>query len=379
MLEFPKGPTILFLLGALLAGCTAAGIAPVSGIGKGANPAASIVPLIDVAQRKAALATIPPDERRRWCRTSEGPVFLTRRAKIRGRLTQQRSNATAAGNALFALVESYYAGREGAARDIRNALTKGSRIDAFTVLVPYALRGYPDYNAMNEPVSRVASFMVPLAHAYLILREEYPGDEGLIADVKRWGDALFKVTRRANDDFTGTWRGIDRRAHIAAGWASWGNAANNRDALDDAYGYYLRALAGTGEGGADQVWIDAPRPGGGRLSFVNATLQSALVAAHALRMSGASDVYTVAPAGGTIVEGAAWFWNAYSRERPLDLDSGRHSGSGGVGWLEFFIHAFPEHPLAAEMDAGLDDKRPLHVNMGGGPTTCLYRSVASVS
>ena len=283
MQEFPKGLTVLFLLGALLAGCTAAGVAPVSGVGKGANPAASIVPLIDVAQRKAALATIPPDERRRWCRTSEGPVFLTRRAKIRGRLTQQRSNATAAGNALFAHVESYYAGREGAARDIRNALTKGSRIDAFTVLVPYALRGYPDYNAMNEPVSRVAGFMVPLAHAYLILKEEYPGEEELIADVKRWGDALFEVTRRANDDFTGTWRGIDRRAHIAAGWASWGNAASNRDALDDAYGYYLRALAGTGEGGADQVWIDAPRPGGGRLSFVNATLQSALVAAYALR------------------------------------------------------------------------------------------------
>ena len=103
--------------------------------------------------------------------------------------------------------------------------------------------------------------MVPLAHAYLILRKEYPGEQELIADVKRWGDELFEVTRRANDDFIGQWRGIDRRAHIAAGWASWGNAANNRTALEYAYRYYLRALTGTGKGGADLVWIDVPRDG----------------------------------------------------------------------------------------------------------------------
>ena len=27
------------------------------------------------------------------------------------------------------------------------------------------------------------------------------------------------------------------------------------------------------------------------------------------------------------------------------------------------------------MEAWLDNKRPLYVNMGGGPTTCLYRRV----
>ena len=56
---------------------------------------------------------------------------------------------------------------------------------------------------MNEPAFQVANFMVPLAHAYLILRKEYPGEQELIADVKRWGDELFEVTRRANDDFIG--------------------------------------------------------------------------------------------------------------------------------------------------------------------------------
>ena len=60
---------------------------------------------------------------------------------------------------------------------------------------------------MNEPAFQVANFMVPLAHAYLILRKEYPGEQELIADVKRWGDELFEATRRANDDFIGQWRG----------------------------------------------------------------------------------------------------------------------------------------------------------------------------
>ena len=359
----------------MLAGCTAASISPNSGFEKRVDHAAPIVPLIDVAPRTAELATIPENERHRWCQSSVERVYLTRKARIRGRITHQRSNAQSAGNALFANVEAYYAGKSDAAREIRNALVKGSRIDAFTILVPYRPRGLIGYNVMNEPAFQVANFMVPLAHAYLILRKEYPGEQELIADVKRWGDELFEVTRRANDDFIGQWRGIDRRAHIAAGWASWGNAANNRTALEYAYRYYLRALTGTGKGGADLVWIDVPRTGGTRLSHVNATLQSALVAAHALHRSGVGDVYTVAPAGGTLVEGIAWFWDAYDSERPLNLGHERHTGSKGVGWVELFLHEFPEHPSAAEMEAWLDNKRPLYVNMGGGPTTCLYRRV----
>ena len=359
----------------MLAGCTAASISPNSGVEKRVDHAATIVPLIDVAQRTAELATIPENERHRWCQSSVERVYLTRKARIRGRITHQRSNAQSAGNALFANVEAYYAGKNDAAREIRNALVKGSRIDAFTILVPYRPRGLFGYNVINEPAFQVANFMVPLAHAYLILRKEYPGEQELIADVKRWGDELFEVTRRANDDFIGQWRGIDRRAHIAAGWASWGNAANNRAALEYAYRYYLHALTGTGKGGADLVWIDVPRTGGTRLSHVNATLQSALVAAHTLHRSGVGDVYTVAPAGGTLVEGMAWFWDAYDSERPLNLGHERHTGSKGVGWVELFLHEFPEHPSAAELEAWLDNKRPLYVNMGGGPTTCLYRRV----
>lgn len=359
----------------LLAGCATTGGGPAPEVGKSVDPEAAIVPLVDVAKRKAELAQLPPDERGCWCRSSVGRAFLARRATIKGQLTRQRSTAQSAGNALFTDIEAYYAGTTDAAKAIRDTLMKGSRIDAFSVLVLYAPRGYPGYNKMNEPVAQVVNFMVLLAHAYLILKHEYPEDAGLIAGVKRWGDRLFKVTRRADDDFRGSHRGIDHRAHIAAGWASWGNVAENRAAFDSAHRYFLYALYGTGRGGVDQVWVDWLPAGGTRLSYVNATLQSALVAAHALRRSGVDDVYTVAPAGGTIVEGVAWFWNAYNGEQPPDLAQARHDGSRGVGWIELFLREFPEHPLASGMEAWLGSRRPLYVNMGGGPTTCLYRPV----
>ena len=50
----------------MLAGCTAASISPNSGVEKRMDHAATIVPLIDVAQRTAELATIPENERHRW-------------------------------------------------------------------------------------------------------------------------------------------------------------------------------------------------------------------------------------------------------------------------------------------------------------------------
>ena len=171
-----KRLTFLFLAGFMLAGCTAASISPNSGVEKRVDHAATIVPLIDVAQRTAELATIPENERHRWCQSSVERVYLTRKARFRGRITHQRSNAQSAGNAFFANVEAYYAGKSDAAREIRNALVKESRIDAFTILVPYRPRGLFGYNVMNEPAFQVANFMVPLAHAYLILRKEYPGD-----------------------------------------------------------------------------------------------------------------------------------------------------------------------------------------------------------
>ena len=362
-----KGFVLPLLVGPLLGGCMVAG--------QGVDSSVSIDPLVDVSQRRSELLALPEGDRRKLCRGSTLAPLLDRTATISGPIEYQQSNAQAAGNALFKNIEAYYAGDPDAAEVIRGALEKGARIDAFTVLAPYRPREFPGYNAINEPVFQVANFMVPLAHAYLVLEEENADDTALLSAVSRWGDQLYEATRSANDDFGGRYRGIDRRAHIAAGWASWGNVANNRTAIADAYRYFTLSLAGTGANGVDRVWIDVPATGGTRLSFVNATMQSALVAAHALRRSGAGDVYTVAPSGGTVVEGVAWFWDAFEREEPSNLQKTRSPGSKGVGWTEVFVHEFPNHPSAARMRAWLAERNASFVNMGGGPTTCLYRRV----
>ena len=206
--------------------------------------------------------------------------------------------------------------------------------------------------------------------------------------MKRWGDRLFGVTRNANDDFLGVAKGVDRRALIAAGWASWGNATHNRIALAHAYRYYMLALQSIGPGGADQFWVQQPHLSvlgeirdfiGDRLHLSIGTVGSALVAAHALYRSGAGDVYTVAPGGGTIAEGAAWLWNELQKAQPKNLLQSRHGGSEGAGWIELFLHEFPRHPLAASIDTWLDRRRPFYLNMGGGPTTCLYHRVPQES
>ena len=364
------------LAGALLAGCVTTG--------EGVNPEAPIEPLIDVAERRAEIAALPANERRRWCWISRAEPLLERRATITGPIEYQNSNAQRAGNALFDLVETYYAGEEAikkhrvgdVSRKLRDSLEEGARIGAFTDIAPYKPPEFPGYNEMNEPIYQVGNFMVPLAHAYLILKHEYPEETVLLEDVRRWGNRLFRLTSNANDEFVGPHRGIDRRAHIAQGWASWGNVAENRRALDFAYRYYIRAMASVGRGGVDIVWFDVPDTGGTRLSFVNATLQSALVAAHALHRSGAHDVYTVAPGGGTVVEGLAWLWGEIEDKNPPEiLTKKRSGGSKSVAWVELFIHEFPDHPAAARMDEWTTGKGALHVNMGGGPTTCLYRRI----
>ncbi|MCY4579834.1 MAG: hypothetical protein OXD31_12415 [Chloroflexi bacterium] len=360
------------LVGALLAGCVTTG----GDMGKGVDPEAAIAPLIDVAARKMELAAVPANERGRWCKEAWPTPNMERRATTSGPIEFQASNAQRAGNALFGLVEAYYAGRRRAAKDIRDALERGASIDAFTVLVAYRPAEFPGYNEMNEPIFQVANFLVPLAHAYLIVQHEFADEEALLTDIKRWGDRLFQVTNSGRDDFIGVVRGVDRRAHISAGWAYWGNAANNRAALARAYRYYVYSLVGIGEGGVDRIWIDFPPDGGTRLSHINSTLQGALVAAHALRRSGASDVYTIAPGGGTVIEGLAWLWDEIEEKRPLEiLAFPRHDGSKSIAWVELFVHEFPDHPSAKHMDEWLSKKGALHVNMGGGPTTCLYGRV----
>lgn len=231
---------------------------------------------------------------------------------------------------------------------------------------------------MNEPVFQVANFMVPLAHGYLILKEEYPGDERLLSAVKGWGDRLFEVTKNARDDFKGRAKGIDRRALIAAGWAHWGGAVNNRDALAQAERYYKRALHSFGRGGKDRIW---KHQGKRRNNYVNMTVAAALTAAYALDRAGIDDAYTMAPKRGTIVEGAEWTWDKLVESGDPDLLRTRHPGGRSVAWIEIFIREFPTHPAAAKMRAWRSSKTvgPFNGNMGGGPTTCLYRRIPGAS
>ena len=268
-------------------------------------------------------------------------------------------------------------GFEGSARLIRDTLAEGARIGAFTEVAPYSPAEYKGYNPMNEPVFQVANFMVPLAHAYLILKEEYPQDTELLSSVKGWGDRLFEITKNARDDFKGRAKGVDRRALIADGWAHWGGAANNRNALAQAERYYKRAMRTFGRGGKDRIW---KHQGKRRIYYVNMTVAAALSAAYALDRAGVSDAYKMAPKRGTIVEAADWLWEELVKGRHSDLLRTRSGGSRSVAWIELFIHEFPNHPSAAKMRAWRSKAAgPLSGNMGGGPTTCLYRRTPRAS
>ena len=338
---------------------------------------AAAAPVVNVGARKAALAKIPLAERRSWCRGSMQTVLLSRTATIRGPIRRQQSNAQAAGNALFENIAGYYAGSAGSAELIRDTLAEGARIGAFTKLAPYSPAEYKGYNPMNEPVFQVANFMVPLAHAYLILKKEFPHDKKLHSAVKRSGDLLFEVTKNARDDFKGPSKGADRRALIAAGWAHWGGAARNRNALTQAERYYKRAMYAFGRGGKDRVW---KHQGKRRIYYVNMTVAAALSAAWALDRAGVGDAFATAPKRGTIVEGAEWLWEELVKGRHSDLLRTRHTGSRSVAWIELFIRKLPNHSSAAKMRAWRSKAAgPLSGNMGGGPTTCVYRRTPRAS
>ena len=135
-----------------------------------------------------------------------------------------------------------------------------------------------------------------------------------------------------------------------------------------------------GGGGADRLWhpVFPDRV----LYYANMTYGAALSAAFALSRSGARDVYEMAPRGGTVVEGAAWLWDGLLEEEPFQLMQDRGGGSRAVAWTELFISEFPDHPAAAKMDSWLAEEalypRYGYLN-GGGPSTCLYRRIASGS
>ncbi len=350
-------------------------------------------PLIDVAKRKAELSEIPTSERAGWCRPYDDgwppPVegsYLARKATITGEITKQDSNVQRAGNRLFVQIERYYAGKTDAAEAIREFLTHAIRIEAFTDIEPYIPPAenedeldYSGYNPLNEPYFQVGVFMEPLSHAFLIAKEEFPHDEVFLSAVVRWGDKLFEVTSDGRDDFTGSVRGVDRRAMITAGWASWGNVTANREVLARAYEYYGEVLREIGTAGRDLIWHTQKRPN--RIpNYTSMTNGAGLVAAHALHQSGIADVYDLRTHGGSIVDGAAWAFDLVSRNPELDTDlyrKTRHPGGRTMGWPELFVREFPNHPATPGMKAWLRSSSTARFHyLAGGPTTCLYRSTA---
>ena len=363
-----KPAKILHLLAPLLlAGCVTAG--------KGVDHAAPLRPVVDPGARKAALAKLPPEDRRRYCRSGAWRAGLSVEAHIFGHIEYQQSNAQQAGHAIMETVEGWYAGHPDASAYLREALEEGARIGAFTKIMPYSPAGHPGYNPMNEPVYQVGNFMLAVAHGYAVLKEDYPEDTALLAAVRRWGDRLFEITSNSSDDFIGRSKGVDRRVQIAQGWAHWGNLTGNRKALDAAYRYYVHAVNSIGRGGTDRVWRYLYPD---RIHYYrNMTYSSAMVTAYALYRSGASDVYEIAPGGGTLVEGASHYWDSFLEDRPALMQT-RTSGSRSPAWTELFVREFPTHPAAVKMESWLarDAGIPKYAfTSGGGPSTCLYRRI----
>ena len=349
----------------------------VSTQGPGLVRSAVAAPAVDVAARKTEILKTPLAERGSWCRSSMRRIGLDRQARVQHPIGSHESYAQTAGNALFDNIAGYYAGLSGSAELIRDALAEGARSGAFTEKPPYSPPDYKGFDPLRESAVQVANFMVPLAHGYLILKAEYPQDTELLSSVKGWGNRLFEVTKNARDELSGRGKGNDRRALIAAGWAHWGGAANNRNAIAHAKRYFRRTLHGFGRGGWDRAWR---REGTRRLYHLNMTVAAALTAAYALRRAGVDNAYTMAPRRGTIVEGAEWLWKRLSKYRRTDLLRTRDPESRSVAWIELFIREFPDRPSAAKMRAWRSGSRdPLYANMGGGPTTCLYRQTLRAS
>ena len=343
--------------------------------GKGVDKTAVIKSVVDPGERKTALSTLSEQERNQYCWDSTHFVSLSEEALITGPIERQNSNAQSAGNAILENVESWYAGNERASEVLRESLSKGARIKAFTKIRPYSPSEYANYNPMNEPIYQVSNFLLALAHGYAVLKEEYPDDTKLLSAVRQWGDELFILTSKGSDDFKGRVGGVDRRFLIAQGWAHWGNITGNPEALDRAYQYYVYGMQAFGRGGNSRIWrIHKPKK---VLYYTNMTVSAALATAYALSRSGAEDVYDLKPGGGTIVEGASWLWDGLIEEHPLDLMKARGSGSRAVAWTELFVREFPNNPAARKMNSWLEAQRVPRYSYtgGGGPTTCLYRKI----
>ena len=334
---------------------------------------------VDVLARKNAISVLPQSERTRYCGGggwNYTPTF-SETATITGPIQRQQSNVQQSGDRLYQMVESYYAGND-VGRKIRDALAEAVRINAFNKVKPYHPKELGrSYNGLNEPYFQLASFLAPLAHAYLIVKTEYPDDQQLLDDVKRWGDSLYARTIDGKNSFRGKVRGVDRRALHAHGYAHWGNATSNAKVLDNAFKYYKKGLLSVGRNGRDRIWRFWVKPGQKRnlVYYPNMTYQALLSTAFVLHRSGYEDIYELAPKKGTIVDGVVWLWDRLE-ENPYDLMNTRHPGTRHVAWLEYFVHEFPDHPSAKKMRKWSESKyNSLYGGLSGGPLTCLYRII----
>ena len=197
------------------------GFIPINGT---ADEVSGVSPFVDVSARKRALAELPKRERLKYCANNFSGIVMKREATITGAIQRQQSNVQMAGHSLFQSVERYFSDDEFAAADIRDALEEAVRINAFSDVRPYRPKEYPNYNKFNEPYFQLAVFLTPLAHAYLVMKAEYPNDTQFLESLRLWGDSLYKITVNGKNDFKGKVKGIDRRALHAMGYAHWGNA-----------------------------------------------------------------------------------------------------------------------------------------------------------
>ena len=191
-------------------------------LAEGVDHASAITPVADPGERRKLLASLPYSKRARFCRGRVHSVLFDVTARISGPVRRQVSNAQHAGIAISETIEAWYLGTPSASSHIRTTLREGAEIQAFTQLAPYSPPEYSNYNPMNEPVFQVANFLVPLAHAYLIAKNEFPEDTDLLTAVRHWGDRLHEITRDADDTFGGRSKGVDRRVSDCTGLGTLG-------------------------------------------------------------------------------------------------------------------------------------------------------------
>ena len=181
------------------------GFIPINGT---ADEVSEVSPFVDVSDQEKGIGRIAKKESvLKYCANNFSGIVMKREATITGAIQRQQSNVQMAGHSLFQSVERYFSDDEFAAADIRDALEEAVRINAFSDVKPYRPKEYPNYNKFNEPYFQLAVFLTPLAHAYLVMKAEYPNDIQFLESLRLWGDSLYKITVNGKNDFTGQSQG----------------------------------------------------------------------------------------------------------------------------------------------------------------------------